>query len=65
MTNTDIQQAIESARAWLSTQVSTSTTPSYELRDATVFYIKKLQEIQIARAGLLNSPNILRSKTHE
>ena len=52
MTDEQLQEAIESARAWLLPQVDYKTTPSNSLKEVTIEYVKKLQNIQIERAGL-------------
>lgn len=58
MNNTQLQQAIESARAWLLPQVDYKTTPSNSLKEVTIEYVKKLQEIQVIRAGMMVKPHL-------
>lgn len=50
MTDEHLQNAIESARAWLLPQVDYKTTPSNSLKETTIEHVKKLQEVQVLRA---------------
>jgi len=58
MNNAQLQDAIDRARIWLAPQIDYKTTPSNDLKTSTVEYIKKLQEIQVIRAGLMSQARI-------
>jgi len=56
MNNQQLQDAIDKARVWLAPQIDYKTTPSSDLKDATIAHIKLLQRIQAARAELAITP---------
>ena len=56
MNNRQLQEAIDKARAWLSTQLDYKSTPSSDLKDHTVRHIIELQKIQAARAAMVCTP---------
>jgi hypothetical protein len=53
MNNRQLQEAIDKARAWITPQLDYKTTPSSDLKDATVNHIKQLQKIQTDRAEMM------------
>ena len=55
-----LQDAIDKARAFVLPQTEFKSTPSHELKNSTCEHIKKLQEIQVARASMILQPKIIR-----
>jgi hypothetical protein len=60
MNNAQLQDAIDKARSWLSTQLDYKSTPSSDLKDHTVRHIIELQKIQAARAGMALQPKLMK-----
>jgi len=56
MNNTQLQQAIDSAREFLKI-IGKPSGPLYESRQETQKQLKKLEEIQVIRAGLMIKPS--------
>ena len=59
MNSKQLQEAIDKARAFVSTQMDYKTTPSSDLKDATISHIKELQKIQVTRAAMLTVPTLM------
>jgi hypothetical protein len=55
-----LQDAIDKARIFVLPQLDYKTTPSNELKANTIEYIKKLQEIQVARAAMVLQPRLIK-----
>ena len=63
MTDQELQEAIDKARAFVTPQIDYKTTPSSELKESTIKCIKELQAIQVVRAGMATAPTLqLREK---
>jgi hypothetical protein len=58
MTDQELQEAIDKARAFVATQMDYKTTPSADLKDYTIRHIKELQAIQVIRAGMATRPTL-------
>ena len=58
MNSKQLQEAIDKTRAWLNTQLDYKTTPSSDLKDATIQHLKELQKIQATRAAMLTVPTL-------
>ena len=58
MNSKQLQEAIGKARAFVSTQLDSKTTPSYDLKESTIEHIKALQKIQATRAAMLTVPTL-------
>lgn len=58
MTDQELQEAIDKARAFISPQLDYKNTPSQELKDFTIRHIKELQAIQVMRAGMATQPTL-------
>lgn len=58
MTDPELQEAIDKARAFIAPQMDYKTTPSSDLKDYTIKYIKELQAIQVVRAGMATAPTL-------
>ena len=58
MTDQELQEAIDKARAFVAPQMDYKTTPSSDLKDYTIKYIKELQAIQVVRAGMATAPTL-------
>lgn len=58
MTDQELQQAIDKARAFIATQIDYKNTPSSDLKDSTIKNIKELQAIQVMRAGMATQPTL-------
>ena len=59
MNSKQLQEAIDKARAFVSTQIDSKTTPSYSLKEATIEHINALQKIQVTRAAMLTAPTLM------
>lgn len=59
MNSKQLQEAIDKARAWITPQVDYKTTPSSDLKEATIAHIKELQKIQATRAAMLTVPTLM------
>ena len=59
MTDQELQEAIDKARAFITPQMDYKTTPSPDLKDCTIKYIRELQAIQVARAGMATMPTLM------
>jgi hypothetical protein len=55
-----LQDAIDKARIFVLPQLDYKTTPSNELKANTIEYIKKLQEVQVARAAMVLQPRLIK-----
>jgi hypothetical protein len=62
MTDQELQEAIDKARAFIATQMDYKNTPSSDLKDATIKNIKELQAIQLVRAGMATAPTLAQVK---
>ena len=51
-----LQEAIDKARIFVLPQLDYKTTPSTELKASTIEHIKRLQQVQVARAEMLLQP---------
>jgi hypothetical protein len=60
MNSRQLQEAIDKARAFVQPQLDYKTTPSNELKASTIEHIKKLQEIQLARAAMVLQPTFIK-----
>jgi hypothetical protein len=58
MNNQQLQDAIDRTRIWLSSQTSSSLTPSLKAKEDAVAYLSELQKIQVTRAGLVSYPKL-------
>jgi hypothetical protein len=58
MTDKELQEAVDKARVFVASQMDYKTTPSADLKDYTIRYIKELQAIQVVRAGLAYRPTL-------
>lgn len=58
MTDQELQEAIDKARAFVLPQVDYKTTPSSDLKESTIKHIKELQAIQALRAGMATRPTL-------
>jgi len=58
MTDPELQEAIDKARAFIAPHIDYKTTPSQELKESTIRYIKELQAIQVVRAGMATAPTL-------
>lgn len=58
MTDQELQDAIDKARAFVAPQIDYKTTPSSELKESTIRYIKELQAVQVMRAGMATRPTL-------
>ena len=56
MSDEELQEAIDKARSFVATQMDYKTTPSSDLKESTIKYIKELQAIQVMRAGMVTAP---------
>lgn len=56
MNNRQLQEAIDKTRAFLMPQMDSRTTPSFEAKRHAVETLEKLQDIQVMRASLANTP---------
>lgn len=56
MNNRQLQEAIDKTRAWLTPQIDDKTTPSFEAKRHAVEVLAKLEDIQIRRASLVDTP---------
>ena len=55
-----LQDAIDKARAFVLQQLDYKSTPSSDLKDSTIQHIKKMQEIQAARAAMMLQPKLIK-----
>jgi len=63
MSDQELQEAIDKARSFVASQMDYKTTPSSDLKESTIKYIKELQAIQVVRAGMATAPTLqLREK---
>ena len=63
MSDQELQEAIDKARSFVAPQMDYKTTPSSDLKESTIKYIKELQAIQVVRAGMATAPTLqLREK---
>jgi hypothetical protein len=62
MTDQELQEAIDRARAFIATQLDYKNTPSPDLKDATIKNIKELQAIQVTRAAMATAPTLTQVK---
>jgi len=60
MTDQELQEAIDRARSFVAPQMDYKTTPSSDLKESTIKYIKELQAIQVVRAGMATAPTLQR-----
>jgi hypothetical protein len=60
MNTRQLQEAIDKARAFVLPQMDYKTTPSSDLKDSTIQHIRKLQEIQAARAAMMLQPKLIK-----
>jgi len=60
MNSRQLQDAIDKSRAFVMPQIDYKTTPSNELKASTIEHIKKLQEIQVARAAMILQPELVK-----
>jgi len=58
MNSKQLQEAIDKARAWIAPQLDYKSTPSQDLKEATIEHIKALQKIQATRAAMLTVPTL-------
>jgi hypothetical protein len=56
-----LQEAIDKARDFVKPQLDYKTTPSNELKASTIEHIKKLQQVQVARAEMLLQPKLVKA----
>ena len=65
MTDQELQEAVDKARSFIAPQMDYKNTPSQDLKESTIKYIKELQAIQVMRAGMATAPTlqILEKKT--
>jgi len=61
MTDQELQEAIDKARAFIALQIDYKTTPSADLKEVTIKYIKELQAIQVVRAGMATRPTVIKA----
>lgn len=59
MTDQELQEAIDKARAFVAPQMDYKTTPSADLKESTIKSIKELQAIQVVRAGMATRPTLM------
>jgi hypothetical protein len=57
MNNQQLQIAIDASREFLK-NIGNSSGPLYEARQNTQIHLKKLEEIQLIRAGLMTKPTL-------
>lgn len=58
MSDQELQEAIDKARSFVAPQMDYKTTPSSDLKESTIKYIKELQAIQVVRAGMATEPTL-------
>jgi len=58
MNNRQLQEAIDKTRAWLMPQINTATTPSHKAKEDAVVFLTQLQNLQIQRALMANTPRV-------
>jgi len=58
MSDQELQEAIDKARSFVASQMDYKTTPSSDLKESTIKYIKELQAIQVMRAGMVTAPTL-------
>lgn len=58
MNNQQLQEAIDKTRAFLSTQIDSKSTPSFEAKRHSVEALAKLEKIQVTRAGMITQPTL-------
>ena len=59
MTDPELQEAIDKARAFIAPQIDYKTTPSQDLKESTIKSIRELQAIQVMRAGMATRPTLM------